>query len=55
MKVPAELISGNHKKIDEWRTKESLRRTWNRRPDLLENYSLNEIEKKLLAEIQKEK
>ncbi|KMY52261.1 tRNA (guanosine(37)-N1)-methyltransferase TrmD [Peribacillus loiseleuriae] len=55
MKVPDELISGNHKKIDEWRTKETLRRTWNRRPDLLENYSLNDIEKKLLAEIQKEK
>ena len=55
MKIPDELISGNHKKIDEWRIKESLRRTWNRRPDLLENYSLNDSEKKLLAEIRKEK
>ncbi|MFD6438592.1 tRNA (guanosine(37)-N1)-methyltransferase TrmD [Peribacillus sp. NPDC060186] len=54
MKVPDPLISGNHKKIDEWRMKESLRRTWTRRPDLLESYELSEIEKKLLSEIQKE-
>lgn len=54
MKVPDPLISGNHKKIDEWRMKESLRRTWNRRPDLLESYELSEVEKKLLSEIQKE-
>ncbi|MGE7601815.1 tRNA (guanosine(37)-N1)-methyltransferase TrmD [Peribacillus sp. NPDC097675] len=54
MKVPDPLISGNHKKIDEWRMKESLRRTWQRRPDLLESYELSELEKKLLSEIQKE-
>ncbi|MBK5497589.1 tRNA (guanosine(37)-N1)-methyltransferase TrmD [Peribacillus sp. TH14] len=54
MKVPDTLISGNHKKIDEWRMKESLRRTWNRRPDLLESYELSNVEKKLLSEIQKE-
>ncbi|MFJ8256870.1 tRNA (guanosine(37)-N1)-methyltransferase TrmD [Peribacillus asahii] len=54
MKVPNALLSGNHKKIEEWRMKESLRRTWMRRPDLLDSYSLSEIEKKLLAEIQKE-
>ena len=35
MKVPDALLSGNHKKIEEWRMKESLRRTWLRRPDLL--------------------
>ncbi|MCO0596799.1 tRNA (guanosine(37)-N1)-methyltransferase TrmD [Peribacillus butanolivorans] len=54
MKVPDTLISGNHKKIGEWRMKESLRRTWNRRPDLLESYELSDVEKKLLSEIQKE-
>ncbi|MFJ7677724.1 tRNA (guanosine(37)-N1)-methyltransferase TrmD [Peribacillus sp. NPDC046944] len=54
MKVPDPLISGNHKKIDEWRMKESLRRTWQRRPDLLESYELSDLEKKLLSEIQKE-
>lgn len=54
MKVPDPLISGNHKKIDEWRMKESLRRTWKRRPDLLTSYNLSDLEKKLLSEIQKE-
>ena len=54
MKVPDPLISGNHKKIDEWRMKESLRRTWVRRPDLLDSYELSEVEKKLLSEIKKE-
>ncbi len=54
MKVPDPLISGNHKKIDEWRMKESLRRTWIRRPDLLDSYELSEVEEKLLSEIKKE-
>lgn len=54
MKVPEALVSGNHKKIEEWRAKESLRRTLTRRPDLLENYPLSENEKKLLEELKKE-
>ena len=36
MKVPDVLISGDHKKIDEWRKQESLKRTQERRPDLLD-------------------
>lgn len=36
MKVPAVLLSGDHKKVAEWREAESLRRTMERRPDLLE-------------------
>jgi len=51
MKVPETLTSGNHKLIEEWRMKESLRRTWNRRPDLLDHIELNEQEKKWLEEI----
>jgi tRNA (guanine37-N1)-methyltransferase len=35
MKVPDVLISGDHKKIDEWRKNESIKRTRERRPDLL--------------------
>ncbi|WP_110929703.1 tRNA (guanosine(37)-N1)-methyltransferase TrmD [Bacillus massiliglaciei] len=54
MKVPDALLSGNHKRIDEWRMKESLRRTWHRRPDMLKNYSIDEAEAKLLEEIKKE-
>lgn len=34
-KVPEVLLSGNHKKIEEWRTKESIKRTKKNRPDLL--------------------
>ncbi|RQO32111.1 tRNA (guanosine(37)-N1)-methyltransferase TrmD [Taibaiella sp. KBW10] len=36
MKVPQELMSGNHKLIDEWRYNQSLQRTKERRPDLLD-------------------
>lgn len=50
MKVPQALLSGNHKLIEEWRAKESLRRTFERRPDLLENRPLSEQEKKWLEE-----
>ena len=34
--VPEVLISGDHKRIDEWRKEESLKRTKEKRPDLLE-------------------
>jgi tRNA (guanine37-N1)-methyltransferase len=34
MQVPEVLLSGNHKKIEEWRKREALRRTWAVRPDL---------------------
>ncbi|MFA6708083.1 MAG: tRNA (guanosine(37)-N1)-methyltransferase TrmD [Fusobacterium sp.] len=51
LKVPDVLISGNHRKIKEWRIKESLKRTYLRRPDLLKNKVLNDLEKKLLKEI----
>ena len=54
MKVPDILISGNHRLIDEWRMKESLRRTVLRRPDLLEHLTLSDEQKKWLTEIKKE-
>ena len=54
LKVPEPLLSGNHKRIEEWRMKESLRRTVKRRPDLLESYELSDLEKRLLTEIEKE-
>ncbi|MFD1018160.1 tRNA (guanosine(37)-N1)-methyltransferase TrmD [Thalassobacillus hwangdonensis] len=43
-KVPDVLLSGNHAKIDEWRRKESLKRTWQRRPELLDEVDLTEQE-----------
>ncbi len=49
--VPDVLLSGNHAKINEWRKKESLRRTYERRKDLLANIELSPAEKKMLEEI----
>ncbi|KSU62494.1 tRNA (guanine-N1)-methyltransferase [[Bacillus] enclensis] len=53
MKVPPELISGNHRLIEEWREKESFRRTFERRPDLLENQTLSEKQKRWIEEWEK--
>ena len=39
-KVPAILLSGDHKKVDEWRLEQSIARTKDRRPDLYEKYIL---------------
>ncbi|MBN6887142.1 tRNA (guanosine(37)-N1)-methyltransferase TrmD [Cytobacillus horneckiae] len=54
MKVPEVLTSGNHRLINEWRDKESLRRTYMRRPDLLEGTELTSQQKKWLEEIKKD-
>ncbi len=54
LKVPEVLLSGNHKLIEEWRNKESLRRTLARRPDLLEKMELTKDQEKWLYEIKKE-
>lgn len=51
MKVPNVLLEGHHAKIDEWRMKQSLKRTYERRPDLLEEVRLDEEAAKLLKEI----
>ncbi len=40
-KVPEVLLSGHHKNISEWRKQESLKRTQERRPDILEKFKLN--------------
>lgn len=53
--VPEVLLSGHHKKIEQWRLKQSLGRTWQRRPELLEDRQLSEQERQLLQSfIQKE-
>jgi tRNA (guanine37-N1)-methyltransferase len=53
MTVPEALTSGNHKHIDEWREKQSLKRTFERRPDLLKDYPLSDQQKKWLEEWRK--
>jgi tRNA (guanine37-N1)-methyltransferase len=53
-KVPEILRSGNHGAIARWRRKESLRRTLQRRPDLLESAQLSKEDRALLEEIEAE-
>ncbi len=48
-KVPAVLLSGNHREIELWRRRESLQRTLKRRPDLLTGRELTRQEKKWLT------
>lgn len=55
LKVPEVLLSGHHKNIDEWRLKQSLKRTLERRPELLKDREFTKLEKKLLKEIKEEK
>ncbi|WP_439239526.1 tRNA (guanosine(37)-N1)-methyltransferase TrmD [Lonepinella sp. BR2919] len=52
--VPPILMSGHHEEIRKWRLKQSLERTWLRRPELLEKLALTDEQKKLLAQIKKE-
>lgn len=54
LKVPDVLLSGHHKNIDEWRLKESLKRTYKRRPELLKNREFSKLESKLFKEIKEE-
>ena len=54
MTVPAVLRSGNHALIAEWRLEQALRRTLQRRPDLLADRALTPEESRLLQKIQQE-
>ena len=53
-KVPAVLLSGHHQKIRQWRRQESIRRTLERRPDLLEKAVLDKKEKQYLDQLIRE-
>ena len=52
--VPPVLMSGNHVEIRKWRLKQSLERTWLRRPELLESLALTDEQRKLLQLVQAE-
>ena len=54
-KVPPVLLSGHHANIEKWRREQSILRTYERRPDLLEKSSLTWKDKKWLEETVKEK
>ncbi|MFC1204735.1 tRNA (guanosine(37)-N1)-methyltransferase TrmD [Pasteurella multocida] len=52
--VPPVLMSGNHEEIRKWRLRQSLERTWLRRPELLESLALTDEQRKLLKQIKAE-
>lgn len=49
-KVPAVLMNGNHREIQDWRERQSLGRTWLRRPELLEAIKLDARQQTLLQD-----
>lgn len=51
--VPEELMSGDHQRIAKWRLQQSLGRTQARRPDLLRDIELDEVQQALLNEYRK--
>jgi tRNA (guanine37-N1)-methyltransferase len=52
--VPAVLLSGHHGEVERWRRRESLRRTLERRPDLLETAPLDDEDRRIVAELRDE-
>jgi tRNA (guanine37-N1)-methyltransferase len=51
MKVPDVLLSGNHREISRWRRREAIKRTLQRRPDLLKMAELSEEDREILEDI----
>jgi tRNA (guanine37-N1)-methyltransferase len=51
LRVPDVLLGGDHGAVDAWRRREAIRRTWQRRPDLLLTATLTEEERWFLAEL----
>jgi tRNA (guanine37-N1)-methyltransferase len=49
------LLSGNHAAIARWRRKQALGRTWERRPDLIDEGKLSRDDRQLLEEYRKER
>jgi tRNA (guanine37-N1)-methyltransferase len=54
MGVPAVLLSGDHQAIARWRRKQALRRTRERRPDLLARSTTSDLDQELLVELDAE-
>jgi tRNA (guanine37-N1)-methyltransferase len=53
-RVPEILLSGNHAAIARWRRKQALGRTWDRRPDLIDEALLSRQDRQLLEEYRRE-
>jgi tRNA (guanine37-N1)-methyltransferase len=54
IKVPEVLMNGNHRHIEDWRERQSLGRTWQRRPDLLKLIVLDDRQQALLNDFKDE-
>jgi tRNA (guanine37-N1)-methyltransferase len=54
LSVPPVLLGGNHREIERWRRKQALGNTWLKRPVLLENIELSNLDKQLLVEFKRE-
>ncbi len=54
-RVPEMLLSGHHANVERWRREQALRRTWERRPDLLARAVLSEADRKFLRRLEEEK
>lgn len=54
-RVPSVLLSGDHKRIERWRLQQSLGRTWERRPELLQSIQLDSASEALLQAYQAER
>ena len=52
--VPQVLLSGHHQNVDKWRREQSIKRTFFRRPDMLENADLTKDEIKYISLLKKE-
>ena len=50
-KIPPQLLSGDHGQVAKYRRREALKRTLNRRPELLTTMTFGELDRELLLEI----
>jgi len=53
--IPEVLVSGHHANVARWRREASLRRTWERRPDLLERAMLSDADRAYLKQLERER
>jgi tRNA (guanine37-N1)-methyltransferase len=55
MEVPEVLLQGNHSEIEKWRRQQALRRTWEKRPDLLDKLKLSKEDQAFVANLKEGK
>lgn len=54
-RVPEVLLSGHHARVARWRREQALKRTWERRPDLLARAELSEEDRKFLQKLEEQR